>query len=402
MANPTEESEALSIPHHIVTEFFPPTSRREALYRSLTACSSQCLAIVPHAFAHTPEGCDYPTCTTYVLCAGRTPTPSSFFPLIWEYASGYTMVELEPVLDDASGLRLTEQYFLTNTFTQKVSAFAAHVRGENGYKDTPGFVLQDTLKSFETFASKLFAEDPLLRTYNPNYLKSEQCSRLKLQPNDYMYFGCSDWSTASQETKSLSSHKETERHFYLCLKYKLPIESVDQIRILLYQNPQSDTWKKLVDRKVFQRIHELAHGIRVSMVEKTLKYFGLVPKKSNPHLVDTMYNVFDSTIVKVRERNGNEEEGVVYHAGCTGTHLSSLGVVSEVCSSERDAGWLWLHGPSSSRIGGLHWPQVATSNSLPVVTGPSGRITKKHLDSYASMGWEKTNGYVKITPLIFI
>jgi hypothetical protein len=232
--------------------------------------------------------------------------------------------------------------------------------------------------------------------FKPDFVSTSQ---LLMQNDDYMAFAVSDWSQVSLETKQSAGHTETTRHFYAVVKYKLPEECMEQLKLLVYLNPNQDSWAKLVSRKPFERACATAKGLREKYLKDLLHTVGLQPKKSNPHVVDTMCDVFDTQIVNVENADGAEMRGIVFHAGCTPTHRAHQGVLTEI-AEERDAGLLWLHGPPSERIGGEPWKQSASVNSLPVFT--KGRVTKKTMDTYAAAGWSKGNGFAKIEPLVFI
>jgi hypothetical protein len=400
----TTDNLVSNVPRNIVTDFCGgrgSSVHKKAAFKALANLDTgrTCLAAVPFAGAHVPAGCQHVDVCAYVLPAARAPV-ASFFPVNWRLYSGLTLVELEPVLDADTGLRLTQDYFTTNSFAAAVSAATADMRGANHFSDVPGFVLPETAKLLRQFTS--MEEDPILHTFRPDYCKSAACDALLLQPEDYAFFGWSDWSNTSPETRQLAGHKEAEKHFYLCLKYHLPVESVDQLRLLIHLNPQNDSWRKLLERKVFSRAQEYAAGIRRRFMERILSRFHLAPKQSNPYFVDTPFDVFDTATIRVKEKSGLENEGVAFHSGCTPTHASQLGVLCEVCSSERDAGLLWIHGPAGGRIGGQSWTQTNSSNSLPVLTGPTGRVTKKTMDAVVQMGWSRQNGFAKIVPMVFI
>jgi len=153
---------------------------------ALAECSvPRCLAVVPWAGARVPPGCSFAESTTYVFDASCLPETESYFPFNWRFASGIAMVEIEPVLDDATGVLLGNDFFMTHTFTAKLSELAKAVRGPNSFEEMPGFVLKDTVRHLVPYAGPCAHGDPLLATYKPGF---EDTCRLNLQEQDYVAF----------------------------------------------------------------------------------------------------------------------------------------------------------------------------------------------------------------------
>ena len=392
-------------PRGVVREFCAQLSKNRGSYdadtnelrRALARCGGgKTLASVPWYCARVPPGSVHADCVAYVLPASVRPTPTSFFPINWRYASGITMIEIEPVLDASSAKMLTTEYFLTRQVQSAIKSFTERVRGSNSFNDLPGFVLEETKRVLAPYAHALGENDPLLKTFDPQYAAEP---KLKLQSDDYVAFCVSDWANVSDETKALAGHKEAQRHYYAVIKFDLPIECIDQIKMIIYTNPNSDCWNKLIERKVFERIHSTALAVRMSLLTRAMSAIGLKPKKSNPRPVDTMSDVFDSNSISVGLDNGQEAEGVAFYSGCAPTHRADRGMVMPM-GPDRSDGVLWLHGAPGEAIGGLAWKQPATVNSLP--TNGQQKITKKIMDFFVSAGWSKNWGYAKIEPIVFV
>jgi hypothetical protein len=117
----------------------------------------------------------------------------------------------------------------------------------------------------------------------------------------------------------------------MVVKYTLPVETVDQLRHVLFENPMKDTWASFVKRKVFTRAEEIATAIREAKLQQALSRLGLRPKTSNPEVVSSVYNLFDNTVVNVNVSKGDEttgdlrleeSEGVTFYSNCA--HASKM------------------------------------------------------------------------------
>ena len=385
------------LPAAVVVEFCPRAERDAALQRGLRLCSQpRALVAVPWRDAHVPAGCAFVDCAAYVLPASRAPERASFFPVNWRYAAGFAMVEIEAVLDEKTSSGLTSEFFMTRQFQERQAALAAAVRGANRLETLPGFILPDTAKHLAPFAHTGSPRDPLLAQFRPDYART---SPLRLQQDDYIAFATSAWTNVSKETKAMAGHAETSRHYYAIVKYGLPPETVDQLKMLLYTNPNADAWAKLVSRKPFERALDLARAQRAKFLVEALEAAGLQPKKSNPHVLDTATDIFDDQPAEVASPDGTATAGVVFYAGCAATHRAARGLVTEA-GPERDAGLIWLHGPPSSAVGGTSWQQPATVHSLPVYA--SARATVRTLESFVAAGWSREWGYAKVEPIVFV
>ena len=149
------------------------------------------------------------------------------------------MVEIEPVLDDTTNASLSSEYFMTRQFQERSKEMTKLLRGANSHGSTPGFILPETSKHLAAYAHAGTTRDPLLTQFRPDFVKTH---KLKLQPDDYFAFCTSTWTNVSKETKAMAGHSEAMRHYYAVVKWSLPVESVDQLKMLLYCNPNADTW----------------------------------------------------------------------------------------------------------------------------------------------------------------
>jgi len=393
-------SSSQALPANVVTELCPTLTRDvdKALRKFFALRKDEVLAAVPWSGAHLPPGCSSADVTTYVMPADALPAEKRFFPLNWRYGSGYTLVEIEPTLDAATGVCLTAEFFLSKQFNDKVDALVKTLRGPNNLEDVPGFVLPDTLKHLAPFADAGPA-DPLLRAYDPLFSRTG-VTKLRLQASDFAAICVGDWSRCSKDTQAMAGHTPATQHYYLLVKWCLPPECVDQLKMLVFLNPHKDTWGKLVERKPFERAVDTAEHVRHSLVRRLLSGLGLEAKKAAPHFTDTVFDVFDDNVVNVSSPNGDDRGGVSFFAGCTPVHRSSRGVVVDLGPSRED-GWLWLHGPSTgAKLGGASWKQPLSANSLPVVA--ASKLTKKTLTSFAAAGWEQNAGFVKLVPIQYV
>lgn len=384
----------------VVFEFCPKahTGSDARLDRALRACTRpRTLAAVPWRHAHVPPGCAHADSCAYVLPALGVPDARSFFPINWRYAAGFAMVEIEPVLDDASNAALSAEWFMTRQFQATRDAMVASLRGPNSHGSMPGFILPDTARHLAPYAhAGVLAQDPLLTCFRPDFART---SKLRLQPDDYIAFCTSSWANASKETKAMAGHSEGGRHYYALIKYGLPPECVDQLKMLLYCNPHGDAWGKLVARKPFERALETAQALRARFLADALAQAGLKPRRANPHVVDTATDVFDPETLTVGSLAGGESHGVAFYAGCGRTHRATRGMITEV-GPDRDSGVLWLHGQPSEKVGGDAWKMPASVNSLPVYA--SQRATARTLESFAAAGWSRDYGYAKIEPITYV
>jgi hypothetical protein len=356
------------------------------------------VTIKPHCF---------PTGAVYVLSAEEIPE-QSFFPIDHEYASGFALVEVDPCIDRALGLTLTGDWVAQKTVTEKVLSLRNQLRGETNPAHLPGLVLLDTVEHLRKHTSPHYPDDPLLNVWKVDYVRAH-AAHVKLQDSDYVGLFSSDWEEVSAETKDLNGHKKDMKHYYMVVKYTLPIETVDQLRHVLFENPLKDSWSAFVKRKVFARAEEVATSIREAKLQQALTSLGLQPKTSNPEVVSSCYNVFDATSVNVNVSKGDEttgdlrmeeSDGVTFYSNCVPTHRCTRGCLVER-GPERDDGLLWIHGPVAGTTGGTAWKQPLSVCSLPCA-GFHEKLKKTDLKQFEKAGWDPTNGYAKLDAVFFM
>jgi hypothetical protein len=385
---------------------FAPKKLAVIVKRALNQLRKQYIVAVPWSNVAT-EGFGYPTGLLYVLHSSHVPT-RSFFPVEKAYASGFSMVEIEPVIDRAVGLTLTGEWIAQKAVTEKVLWLRTSLRGPNEDAHLPGLVLSDTLEHLKKHASVLYQNDPMLRTWRVDTIKAH-APHMKLQDGDWVGLFCSDWADVAVETVELSGHKKEMKHYYLVVKYTLPEETVDQLRHVVFENPLNDTWGALVKRKLFSRAEDFATAVRETKLADALSHLGLRPKTANPEVVHSVFNVFDTTPVNVAVSTGDasvgdlrmeETEGVTFYSNCVPTHRCTRGCLVER-GPDRDDGLIWLHGPLAGATGGTSWKQPPSVSSLPC-SGFNERLKKAQLKSFETAGWDASNGYAKLDALVFV
>jgi hypothetical protein len=376
------------------------------LRRALQTLRKQYIVALPWYHAECAPH-RYPTGGVYVLASEDVPK-QSFFPIDQAYATGVSMVEVEPVIDRELGVTLTGDWIAKKTVTEKVLALRQELRGETDAAHLPGLVLNDTVEFLKKHASVHYPDDPLLNVWKVDYIKTH-AAHVKLQPTDYVGLFTSDWAHVSVETMDLSGHKKDMKHYYMLVKCTLPQETVDQLRHVLYENPLRDAWGAFVKRKLFIRAEEVAAAIRGAKLAQALEGLGLRAKISNPEVVHTVCNVFDATPISVNVSKGDdasgdvrseETDGVSFYSNCVPTHKCARGCLIER-GPDRDDGFLWLHGPAAGTTGGTSWKQPQSVCSLPCA-GFQERMKKVHLKVFESAGWDPENGFAKLDPVFFI
>lgn len=388
-----------------VFDFAPKRTSAEAR-KALYMLRKHYIAVLPWNNL-TVAPLQYPTGAVYVLDQSEVPS-HSFFPVGAAYASGFTMVEVEPVIDRALGLTLTSDWLSQKSVTETVLRLRATLRGDNEPQHLPGLVLHDTVEHLRKHSSPTYEGDPLLNTWKVDYVKTH-AQHLRLQPGDHVGMYVSEWGDVTEETKNFAGHKKDTKHYYVVVKYTLPVETVDQLRHVLYENPLKDPWGAFVKRKVFSRAEEVAAAVRETKLRETLQQLGLRAKLSNPDVVHTVFNVFDGTSVNVNVRISDEDagehrmvetEGVTFYSNCVPTHRCARGCLIER-GPDRDDGLLWLHGPQAGTLGGTQWKQPASVSSLPC-TGFNEKLKKTQLKAFESAGWDIANGFAKLDAVFFV
>ena len=211
------------------------------------------------------QGCaldrQLPAPTAYVLRARSVPAPDLPFPLDGAYASGLSLVEIEAMRP--SGVALTEAFFGSPEFASRLAQARALWTGARGHP--PGVVGRKMCDAFQTYTSEGYAGDPLLRKYSPLPFESWEPA---LRPGDFLGVFKSNWEKASKPTCAMANHKEGQTHFYAVLRWRLPVEIVDQLAHVIRCNPDGATWADLVARNEFKHAEELALAVRERLLSR--------------------------------------------------------------------------------------------------------------------------------------
>ena len=384
-----ENGQRKEVPEHILmscgAKMTPPVEK------ALAPFFDDMLAAVVFPTTHVPKGMSHPTGALYVLEMGKKPRTDSFWPMNLQYATGLSMVEIEPRLDD-EGLVLTKEYLSSSKMKSIIPALSESLRVPADPDLQPGVLLGEGLKHLEEFTSSAYKNDPLLRMYRSDW---ESVWRPHLAPDDYLALVYSDWADVCKATKDTSGHADGTKHWYLLVRHSLPLEMADQLMLTRFVNPEGDTWERLAGRKVFARALEISTLCRERVLDYSLEKLGLKRKKSNPQSTVTTTNVFDTTKVTIRS-DGSTKFGVTYYAGCAPTHRANRGVLMERGPMPEE-GFLWLHGPPSNTPGGMSWKQAANCSASPVLfRDTEARVGKSTLKALAEAGWDQASGFAKL------
>lgn len=388
-----------------IGEFLEFKKVKQTCKEKLHALRKQFLFVLAWTSLHdTPHG--FPTGCAYILEADEVVNAKSFFPIDFNYASGFCVVEVDTIINAELGITLTTDWLSNQAVTAKLLKLRGDMRGDNKMEHLPGLVVGDTLVNMKKYSSCNFQNDPILTPWKTDFLKNN-ITNLKLQRDDFVGLFTSTWDDVSIDTKNIAGHKPAAKHYYLVCKYTLPIETVDQLRHVILENPLRDSWAALVKRKLFERAEDISKCVRKDKINSALKTLGLRVKTSNPEFFESAYNVFDTTPVVVSVTKGeggdsviSDASGVVFYANCVNTSKCSRGAIIERGPTPED-GLLWLHGPPAGTIGGIAWKQPSTVNSLPCA-GFAEKLKKTTIKQFESAGWTPANGFAKLDPVFFI
>lgn len=369
----------------------PPDAALAMLARAVPPFAQ---AAVPWSRMAVLDGDQFATGVAYVLPADVKPQADSFFPLNCSYAGGYSMVEVEPLLDVASGTCLSREFFLTDATSRALARLGARLRAPLEARDIPGFVHADTVALLRPYSAAAFPDDPLLNTV------AGTARRASLADGDFVAFAYADWAEVSPATKALDGHRPGSCHYYCYVRRALPIDSCDQLRLLRHLNHKGLTWRQLATCPPFRRALEEAHRARHALITETLAALGLQPRRSAAGFIDTDWDVLDASEVSVVPSDDAEEPagGIVFFSGVSPSHVRAGGVLIEAGDVRQD-GLLWLHGPPSQDTGGDPFHLLGSVNSLPSRACGGGKLNKRHV---SNAGWDKAWGHATIQPIAFI
>ena len=176
-----EQRDGAHLPNNkAVLEFAPKRVSVEAK-KALHKLRKHYIAVLPWNNL-SASALQYPTGAVYVMDQSEVPS-HSFFPMERAYASGFAMVEVEPVIDRALGLTLTSDWLSQKTVTETMLRLRLTLRGDNEPQHLPGLVLHDTAEHLKKHSSPNYPGDPLLNTWKVDYVKAH-AHQLLLQPED--------------------------------------------------------------------------------------------------------------------------------------------------------------------------------------------------------------------------
>ena len=276
----------------------------------------------------------------------------------------------------------------------------------------------NALASLQQATSEAFPDDPLLRTYRPQYLKTwkphlsaKDSIRIcystweSVHPRTAAAFGHSPqagfaqvklfqkllaFSKASSFFKSFASQ---DTHFYVVLRWHLPEEMADQLMQLARINPDGDSWEQLARRKEFELAIQISIAARENIIRRFLAECNLETKKSDGRFTHTTTDVLLPDVVATGVSNG-----VAFYSGCAATDREQGGVLS-MTQNDPDQNYFWWHGPyTPDNPGGEPWDQDAALHGMPC-TGIGLTWKKQVLEILAECGHRIEYGYAKLTPI---
>lgn len=176
----------------------------------------------------------------------------------------------------------------------KLDALRAKVRGRHDVEHVPGLVLADTAAAFRGVAPGA-ADDPLLNTYRPDFLKTYTPV---LGAGDYACVAKCDWRSVPPHDLSAQGVVAGQDHYYLVLRYSLPVETADQVCVALHENPNGDTWGSFVQLKLLERARNMLTDLGDALVNTFFKETGLARHPIRGRTVATVSNVFSPTVME--------------------------------------------------------------------------------------------------------
>jgi hypothetical protein len=290
-----------------------------------------------------------------------------------------------------SGGVIDDSFFNDNTSVEMLRTLNAM---PHDFATAPGLILSETTKHFLEYSSPLVSDDPLLKTFSPNYLEA---FKPVLQKSDYMYVAKSNWEGIPAGIKEAEASNDGQYHYYLVLRWSLPVEIMDQLKMLLYINPVKDNWEKFSSRKILERATEMSLACSKALMEQALRTLKLEPHTARSHITHTLANVFDPNIIKVQDDNGAAKNGVVFYENSTPTHRAQNGVVVE----RGGGGWMvFLGPPDNCGFGGGSFKMPKSSSAFPCIAANEMSWNQNMLKTVAGEGgWSPKNGYMKLTPV---
>jgi len=379
------ENEADTEPHpSLVLNCYPGEKPPPKLLEALNATAAKTVALLPF----------FNGGAAHVLGAASIPK-GTFYPLKNDYATCLTVLEINT---RRAGGTIDDSFF-TDANNVHIEMIRALNSMPIDHAHAPGLILSETTRHFLEYSSHLVGDDPLLKTFSPGYLET---FKPVIQKSDYMYVAKSNWDGLPVQIKQAEASSEGQQHFYLVLRWTLPVEIVDQLKMLLYINPQGDSFEKFASRKILERATDMATSCSRWLVEQALRTLKLEPHPARPHMTHTLSNVFDSNIIKVQQEDngGGCKPGVVFFEGCTPTHRARNGLVVERGGGA--PGWMLFQGAADEAgFGGGSWKQPKSVSAFPSLALNEACWNQKMLQTISGEGgWQQKNGYFKLAPVI--
>jgi hypothetical protein len=331
----------------------------------------------------------------YAILLGATIVPKgSFFPFLANYATCLSCIELHTrrpggVLDDS--------YF---TGFNNLDAVRAILRAPPDPTTIPGVILAEGAKHLLEFTSPAISDDPLIKTFQPTYLNTYSPA---IGDDDYLFVAKSNWEGIPKAV--IESEAATEQtHYYLVLKWSLPIEVSDQIAMIIYSNWANDTWRKLSTRQFLDRAHEMSVACAEHIMERALTQLRMKKHATRSWFVHTLSNVFDANPIKAHIDDATAVEGVAFYKDCAPTHKSTHGILCE--KDAKQSGWLYICGPDDGTgvFGGTAFKMPKTMSAWPTLMHKDAvGWTKDGLKQFTGEGgWDSKNGFTKLQPVVEI
>lgn len=262
-------------------------------------------------------------------------------PITLGYGKGVSLVEVRTKMED--GAFLSKALVQTPEFQQRLMDAEASLRTPSGAP--PGLFMPDTnaLRTLaRTCTSPDYPNDPLLKTYNPFYLKEWAPH---LAENDFVRMYTSDWANVHDTTCTSFGHSRGDLRFYIVIRWDLPPEITDQLLQLVSVNPDKETWKELSERKEFKRALDISIAVRENIAERFAKHMGLSLRHSDRKFVHTTSDILvPNAQACVPGTDGEKRAAVAMYNACAPTHLAPGGVVTLTMADPREPVF-WWHGP---------------------------------------------------------
>lgn len=316
----------------------------------------------------------------------------SGWPLCLRYASGITLVEIERILPNQTYASI--ELFKSAEFGKRMQAAIRELHEESG--TPPGLVSpgHPLLDAFRKLTPEGCADDPLLRTFRVNFLRSWKPA---LKQDDFIQIYYSTWDTVHPQTRALNGHGPQDVHFYFALNWHLPEEMAEQLMQIARLNPENQTWAQIAVRREFERAIQVSKEVREDLLMRFMSRVSLEPKRSmKQRFVHTTTDILVPGIVA--QVNGKPKTCVGFYSGCAPTHTQNGGVLSITENSPNQPAFWWHGRHIPDHPGGEAWEMPDVAHAMPV-SGAYLKFGKRTIATIESHGWAGAHGCVKLTPI---